>query len=590
MLFFSGKIIVATIQSGQVSNKLNTKVEKLEFIGKYSIDGQEYKTIDEFANFDIKKDQNIVLVGHFNKDIKNKEILLFIKNFKFTMKVNGVTVAEYGHPGTYPSFLKSAGFTKYMYSVDHLTADDLIEFELYNPYKHGGKAGIEDFINSIFLGEKTYFYFSYITNHGFSFLMVTTIASTGFFAFIQSILLKLWKKKNGLRALSFSLIITTGAIWFMMDTFYMADNLLIPFPLVSNMLDLINMLLLPLCGVMFLSSFFDNAKTQKIASLVQLAQLICVVTIIVIQVLGIKDIYENQVISIPINAVACLIIIIAAFYEVIIDKNEVIKTALIEIIPTAIGVYGDVLIFYWNPHRSRYLFRIGFVISFIMHFITSIKVFKKNAETKEREQELRNQMTNLKVAIMLSQIQPHFLYNALNTIQYICMEDAKKAAKAIEHFAKYLRGNMDSLKEKELIPFKKELDHLENYLYLEYLRFEDRVKVGYDLGVTDFLIPSLIIQPIIENAIRYGITKKVEGGTVNIITRENDTNIIITITDDGVGFTPGEIQNDNRTHIGLENVRNRLELQCNGTLKINSIKNIGTTITMIIPKKGVMIL
>lgn len=586
----SGKIILDSIQFLSQKVKANDRIEKLEFTGKYSIDDQEFQDLNLCSDVNIKKNQKVVLVGHFNKKIENKEILFFIRNFQFTMKINGQCVAEYGHPGTYPSFLKSAGFTRYMYSAKSLTEDDLVEIELVYPYNRGGESGIYNFINQISVGEKADFYSVYLTDHVNSFLLVTTIMLIGLFAFIASMFLRLWKNKNGLRALSFSLVITSGGIWFMMDTFYMADNALIPFSGVTNMIDLINMLILPLCGVFFIVSFLDNSRMHRIASTVLLGQLICVTAIITLQVLGIKDIYESQIVSVPYNGISALIVIIIAFYEVIIEKNEAIKSAVIAILPTALGVYGEVFIHYWHPQKYRYLFRIGFIASCVIHFLTSISLFKDNAKTKEREQELRNKMTNLKVSIMLSQIQPHFLYNALNTIQYICLEDAKKAAKAIEHFSKYLRGNMDSLKEEDLIPFMKELNHLDNYLYLEYLRFEDRVKVEYDLQVTDFLIPCLIIQPIVENAIRYGITKKVEGGTVNIVTREDDSNIVITVSDDGVGFNPEETQYDNRSHIGIDNVRSRLKLQCNGSLKIDSRKNVGTTITIEIPKEGVMLL
>lgn len=206
---------------------------------------------------------------------------------------------------------------------------------------------------------------------------------------------------------------------------------------------------------------------------------------------------------------------------------------------------------------------------------------EQTRKISEKELELEKSHT----AIMLSQIQPHFLYNSLTAIKSLCSTDPLKAKEAIVYFSNYLRGNMDSLTIDTMIPFEKELSHIETYLALEKMRFGEALKVNYEISCLYFLLPVLSVQPLVENAVRYGITKKEDGGTLTIMTNETDAAIIITVSDDGRGFDLQEKKDQSlRSHIGIENVKNRLALQCGGTLSITSEKGIGTTAIVIIPK------
>jgi sensor histidine kinase YesM len=186
---------------------------------------------------------------------------------------------------------------------------------------------------------------------------------------------------------------------------------------------------------------------------------------------------------------------------------------------------------------------------------------------------------------MLSQIQPHFLYNALTAIKGICVANPKKAEETIVSFSDYLRGNMDSLKEKEPIPFRQELSHTRNYLSIEQMRFQHKLSVEYHTPVTDFKLPALTLQPIVENAVRYGVTKKRGGGTVRIITEETLNSYVVKVLDDGLGLDPMIKKEDGRTHIGISNVRDRLKTMSGGTLEIESVANEGTTAIITVPKE-----
>lgn len=195
-------------------------------------------------------------------------------------------------------------------------------------------------------------------------------------------------------------------------------------------------------------------------------------------------------------------------------------------------------------------------------------------------------LSQARVAIMISQIQPHFLYNSLTAIMDLCGEDSKEARAAISDFAEYLRANLDSLRHSRLIPFEEELRHLEIYLRFEKMRFQERLRIVYDIQARGFMLPFLTVQPLVENAVKHGICKKPGGGTVVISTRELPDCIRVTVSDDGVGFDTRERIEDGRSHIGIPNIRSRIESLSRGTLEITSARGTGTMAVIQLPRTG----
>ena len=199
---------------------------------------------------------------------------------------------------------------------------------------------------------------------------------------------------------------------------------------------------------------------------------------------------------------------------------------------------------------------------------------KRNIELANEEKKTKD----AEIKLMMSQIQPHFIYNTLSSISTLIKIDPDKAQKGLDDFTEYLRANLSALSDTGLIRFEDELKHIETYLSLEKMRFDERLNVVYDIQAKEFFIPPLSIQPLVENAVKHGILQKLEGGTITIKTYENEEAYVVEIIDDGVGFNPGTVKaRDGRTHIGLENVRYRLKSMCNGELIINSVVDRGTT-------------
>jgi len=213
---------------------------------------------------------------------------------------------------------------------------------------------------------------------------------------------------------------------------------------------------------------------------------------------------------------------------------------------------------------------------------TSEILINEKKSKQERIIDLENQLLQKHISVLLSQIQPHFLYNSLVVIRELCRSDPKMAEETVIEFSNYLRNNLESLALCELIPFKKELKHVQTYLAIEKKRFADRLNIVYNITTYDFLLPALTLQPIVENAVRHGITKKTYGGEVAIITEKSENRTVISVIDDGVGFDPKTLQNS-PNHIGIENVRSRLEAMCEGLLEIQSKPGSGTTAIITIP-------
>ena len=208
---------------------------------------------------------------------------------------------------------------------------------------------------------------------------------------------------------------------------------------------------------------------------------------------------------------------------------------------------------------------------------------EENARQKEENARQKEENAQLKLDVMLSQINPHFLYNTLGGIETLC-EGAPIAKEAIHTFAFFLHGNFDTLTERGMISFERELNHTKLFLDLEKMRFGDELTIVYDITCTDFDIPTLTLQPIVENAVTHGVRMTEWGqGTVTIKTREYDDRVEVSVLDDGPGFDPETPPNDGRRHIGIANVRQRLQSTCGGSLRIESGNN-GTCATIILPK------
>lgn len=218
------------------------------------------------------------------------------------------------------------------------------------------------------------------------------------------------------------------------------------------------------------------------------------------------------------------------------------------------------------------------VLSYYLIFFNVYQTRGRQIVEKER------QLAEMKLNAMQLQINPHFIYNTLASIESLCITDPAQAQTLVHDFSDYLRGGYAELASETMVCFEKELETVQSYLRIEQVRFPN-IKAEYNIRAKSFYLPGLSVQPLVENAVKHGICKRRKSaGTVLIETYETSDSYHVRITDNGVGFET-EKPNDERRHIGLQNVRERLSLFCGGSLRLSSAPSIGTAAEIIIPKE-----
>ena len=238
-----------------------------------------------------------------------------------------------------------------------------------------------------------------------------------------------------------------------------------------------------------------------------------------------------------------------------------------------------------------------FIALFAVTMVVVLRIIPRSINAAEKAKELELQRSRLeaekniveaelkesRVAIMLSQIQPHFIYNTLGTIERMCLKDPEKANELVRNFSLYLRGNFSELDSVAPIRFAEELKHIEYYVNIEKVRFPD-MNIVYEIEATEFVLPALSVQPLVENAIKHGLMRLETGGTVVIRSYETSTHFCVEVKDDGVGFDTS-LPIDEKKHVGLRNILGRLRAMVDGELILESKPGGGTKAVIMIPKE-----
>jgi hypothetical protein len=192
----------------------------------------------------------------------------------------------------------------------------------------------------------------------------------------------------------------------------------------------------------------------------------------------------------------------------------------------------------------------------------------------------QREIAHQRASIMVLQMRPHFIYNAMMSIYYLCAQDPKKAQQVTMDFTAYLRKNFTAIASEGTVPFADELEHTRAYLAVEQVQFEDFLLVDYDTPHKEFRVPPLTLQPLVENAVKHGMDPEYAPLRISIRTRETDAGSEIIVEDSGPGFTPAD---DSEPHIALENIRQRLEMMCGGNMTIRPRIGGGTVVKVVIP-------
>ena len=558
----------------------------LTFTGEYSYDGEKWYQYNE--NSDISAlDGDITVKGYFDVDISEGAILNFYCNhIGVSMYVNGEQVYMDA-----PTEIKNYGIDL-MPSMcgkrwgqilcPAITVEDEVEFHFINYHKFGNKEAYKEFLSTCLLAPldktvlETYLkpYINPVEIMGRALLIM------GIMLLGSSVYAAVLKSRIANRSFKIGIMTLFVGGYTVLDVMmvYFTDELLVMRTYGGQ--------LCLMLGVYFLGLNVCDAITEKHKKLAEMVIGVSgVVNMLIIAVVisGKVLLYDTRVVWECSQCIVSLMLIILCLLESKKEKKK--RMELITYVFVYIAILLDFIGVSYHMYYSGICFKVSFIIMLLIILSRGVKQVVMDHQASIKNQKIKAELENSRITVMLSQIQPHFLYNSLTSVMDLCDRNPKQAKAAIADFADYLRGNLSSLKTENLISFGTELEHIEKYLRLEKLRFMDELEIVYDIHSKDFMLPALSVQPLVENAVKHGVGKKIGGGTVTIHTAETEDEYIIRVTDDGVGFTEGEYADDGGTHVGIENIKKRLDMMINARLEIESKIGEGTKTCILIPKR-----
>ena len=574
-------------------------VAKVQFYGEYRIGDGQWQEIKEEQHIPATKG-DVTLRGNFHMLTPDDEYIgIYRGKLPIAFYSNHISLTIYegdNEPfmmdienSLYGSSACSEYWTGYMLSSG---SEEQIEILIHNPHRFGNENAIDELLSNMALWSGIDFERGVLDSG-------QTQRNTGLFFVIVSLVL--------LGSALFSTLLhvpNTRIIWLFGATILSAGiYLAYSAPGVSfwNESRLVNTSILGF-SMMFYMLFVSGVVTyflkgtKRIGFIATIASGILSGIYFVLPVLADVYFYDTWLLWVSTQSVLNVVLLGCLIKEYIASskKERWVHMGMVllllafeaDVVATAIGLWEGGVI-------SKYVFFVLFIAALfvVLHLIPG----NINAVTKAKELELQRsrleaeknmveaELRESRISILLSQIQPHFIYNTLGTIERMCLKDPQKAFELVRNFSLYLRGNFSELDSVTPIRFADELKHVEYYVNIEKVRFPD-MSIESDLEATEFLLPALSVQPLVENAIKHGLMRLETGGTVVIRSYETSTHFCVEVTDDGVGFDTA-IPIDEKKHVGLRNIRGRLKAMVNGDLVIESKPGVGTKAVIMIPKE-----
>lgn len=546
--------------------------------GVYSADGGEWTPT--LKNGMVKTEfKELTIKGRFTKlPLSTQKIIIGADNAWFRLKADGKVIAT-NYRADNGVHRNTPGYSIiYAYS-DELTENSEIELYVMYPYKLLSTREFGSLID-IYVGDHATLYELLFMHKGISILLCILICFFGLFAFpIAGVVLG----KINFRYLAFALLCFFAGQFILAQELYSYFPLLIDDPVRSMAACNITTYFCLITALVYIKVCLKVKIHKLIGNITILSASALSVASLALHFTGMSDLYAAKPYMLLFSGVCALILAVCVIREA--KKDAEMRMLGVTMIPLLLGLWLDSFNDFYT-FTTLPIFETGMALTLLNQVVMLVMDMKRQYNETLRYQQMQKELYEAKVSLMVSQIQPHFLYNSLTSIAMMCTKDPKTAKKATINFADYLRGNMNSLKQKAPVPFTQELEHLKKYLMLEEMRFGELLHIEYDIQTTDFEIPMLTVQPLVENAVKHGVGMKEDGGTVTIATRETADAYEVIVSDDGVGFdTSKPIEDDGRSHVGMENVKQRLKELCSADVIIESTVGVGTTATIRIPKK-----
>jgi signal transduction histidine kinase len=552
----------------------------IKIIGSYREDDGPWIELTEDTRFN-PTSSALTIKGNFSRDIpENQDLLFYVQRLNVSLKIDGIKVYSFGEGSGYSRILRSPGTTWIDYPSKGISTDSEIELSL-----HGTQRNIHSFfhmtIATMQTGSYSGLYVQMIRQNGHALFFCIFLIFISVIALLLAIIAYLWRMSHSQKSIALAFFSVMAALAILTDLNLHYMPLLITNPVVLSVLRIIILYLCP-CAFLLCILSYTGDSVRKIVKTINIVMCTLTAVMFILQCFGIIQLYNTQLFYWPVSILLAALASGFITYDAFKYKNTEAKFLLFSLVPITVFSLLDIFRYlFLAPFPYTFLFGIGASITLTLQIFHIISLIKRSSDTEKQKLQLENDLFQSRIAVMLSQIQPHFLYNSLLSIQALCRIDPNIAHQAVGEFSKYMRGNIDSLSVSKPIPFAKELEHVEHYLALEKMRFGNKLEIIYDINVQDFMLPVLTLQPIVENAVRHGVMKLSKGGAVLIKTEETENMFLITVTDNGIGFRESK---EERIHVGLENVRYRLASMCAGRLEIENKIEGGTTVKILIPK------
>lgn len=580
---------VPYIVGDSTNDKMNVILD-----GEYSVDGGEWKPVDStqsinehFHNIKIRGKVNALIPEFENLAFSTRDVWYTLRSADGTFEVtNRREYPDIPEENYMPSdrMISTPGYSVNEFSTTSfpetvLSREQDMILEVEYPYNMAILSFSECFSANVTFYGGLYNHLFYKSIPGALLFVLVCFFGLFFFPVSGFILGKI-----NYRYLSFGMMCFMWGLYMIMHSLQEYINLWIFDPTIC-------LLAVRLTGYLFIASVFLYLKSnmakplsRSIANITVIAFLAAVVAAALLHLTNTADLTATVPNMFIIIAVCTVVMITLLCVET--RGNRKALVFLLSWSPLMISLVLDIIDQYTHLAGSIFL-NYGLAITMAYQIVRLIGDLRFQYKEAIRYQQMQKELYEAKVGVMVSQIRPHFIYNALTSIAMMCQIDPDTAQEATITFADYLRGNMDSLHQTKPVPFATELEHLKKYLYIEKLRFADLLNIDYDIQTEDFYLPLLSIQPLVENAVKHGVGMKEDGGTVTIATKETDTAYEVIISDDGVGFDPDAPKpDDGKTHVGMENTKKRLRDMCGAHVEITSAVGKGTTARVILPKEG----
>lgn len=574
-MFLMAVILVISVsrRSSQAAMSIPSPVW---FTGEYSQDGGEWQTLDTGTDLSAY-DGDVILRGRFSDpDMpEGAEIRFYLNHISMDICRDGELLYE----SSYEKYPGMCGSTWVSWELPAVSPEDVFEIQLYNPHSFGNRNAYDQFLNSICMGSdmamKTYFERQSIPYNAASiFILVVSIALIG-----TAVGFRL------LRLPGSSLLLKTGFMSLMMGVYMYFDARDISLwsgqaafnTYARRLAMMLASWLLAACVAELL-----HGKRKKAAEMAEYALIFCNLALMAISLMGVMEIYDTGVYWAAVQGAVSILLLVLAVREItksaenrglmLFSAVVLLAVWLLELVNACTG--------WW---QGGVCIKVIFTVLFAFHLVRAIWLVAKNQQDSIRAEKLKEELKNSRIVLAMSQIRTHFVFNLLNAISGMCEYDPQKADETLVIFAHYLRNNINVMDEDRPETFTKSLEHLEEYIFLEQVRFGEKIRFAKNIEAANFKIPPLVLQPLVENAIRHGLIHKKQGGTVSLHTWKKDGDNMIEISDDGVGFDTADIPKEES--VGMKNVRFRLKYMVGGTMDVKSTPGQGTTVTITIPGK-----